>query len=183
MNPGPEHLVVVNRCRFGPVGWWAAFLSVGLLLLPSQAWAAPSCDLVLTPPVAGETVRRFSPAQRGGHWGVDLASPWAGMVRAPLSGTVTFAGPVAGRMSVTIAPGDRLRVSVSYLSSVWVSAGQWIEVGEVLGRSGADHGLSAVHLSLRIDGRYVDPEPALACGRRSNHPWGKLRLVSHPAGG
>ena len=182
-NTGTGHLVEVKRHRFGPVGWWAAFLSVALSILPSQAWAAPTCDLVLTPPVSGETVRRFSPAHRGGHWGVDLASPWAGTVRAPVSGTVTFAGRVAGRMSVTIAPENRLRVSVSYLSQLWVSAGQWIEVGGVLGRSGTDHGLSAVHLSLRIDGRYVDPEPTLACGTRTDHPWGRLRLVPHPAGG
>jgi len=171
------HAVVVNGCRFGPVGWWAAFLSVVVLLLPSPAWAALSCDLALTPPVPGETVRRFSPAHRGGHWGVDLASPWAGTVRAPVSGTVTFAGRVAGRLSVTIAPDNRLRVSVSYLSSVNVSAGQWIEVGGMLGRSGADHGLPAVHLSLRVDGRYANPEPALACGRKARHPWGRLKLV------
>ncbi|MDE0233645.1 MAG: M23 family metallopeptidase [bacterium] len=114
---------------------------------------------------------------------MDLASPWAGTVRAAVSGTVTFAGRVAGRMLVTIAPENRVRVSVSYLSSVWVSAGQWIRVGEVLGRSGADHGLSAVHLSLRIDGRYVNPEPALACGSSTGHPWGRLRLVSRPPSG
>ena len=179
-NPGPGHLVMVTRCRFGSVGWWTALLSVALLLLPSQVWAFPSCDLALSPPVSGETVRRFSPVHRGGHWGVDLASPWAGTVRAPVSGTVTFAGRVAGRMSVTIAPDNRLRVSLSYLSSVWVSPGQRIEVGAVLGHSGTDHGLSAVHLSLRIDGRYADPEPALVCGRTMNHPWGRLRLVSHP---
>ena len=84
---------------------------------------------------------------------------------------------------MTIAPENRLRVSLSYLSSVWVSAGQRIEVGEVLGRSGADHGLSAVHLSLRVDGRYVNPEPALACGRRASHPLGRIRLVPHAPGG
>ena len=182
-NPGPAHPVVVKRRRFESVGRWGAFLSVVLLLLPSPARAVPSCDLALAPPVSGEAVRRFSPAHSGGHWGVDLASPWSGTVRAPVSGTVTFAGRVAGRMSVTIAPKNRLRVSLSYLSSVWVSAGQWIEVGGVLGRSGADHGLSAVHVSLRVDGRYVDPEPALACGRRTSHPWGKLRLVSNPSKG
>ena len=182
-NTASSHPVVVNRCRFGPVGWWAAFLSVVALPLTSQAWASSSCEPALTPPVSGETVRRFSPAHQGGHWGVDLSSPWAGIVRAPASGTVTFAGRVAGRMSVTIAFDNRLRVSVSYLSRVWVSEGQRIEVGEVVGRSGTDHGLRAVHLSLRIDGRYVDPEPALNCGRGIKGPWGKLRLVSHPAGG
>lgn len=180
---GPGQPVVVNRSRFVPVGWWVALLSVVVLSLPSPAWAAPSCDLALTPPVPGETVRRFSPAHRGGHWGVDLASPWGGTVRAPVSGTVTFAGRVAGRLSVTIAPEDRLRVSLSYLWRVRVSAGQWIEVGGVLGQSGTDHGLPAVHLSVRVAGRYVNPEPALACGRRTGHPWGKLRLVSQPPGG
>ena len=172
----------MDRWFFGTVGLWVALFSAMLALLPSQAWAGPPCELVLTPPVSGETVRRFSPAHKGGHWGVDLASPWYGAVGAPLSGTITFAGRVAGRLSVTIAPDDRMRVSVSYLSQVRVSVGQRVEVGRVLGRSGTDHGLSAVHLSLRVDGRYVNPEPALACGRRATHPWGKLRLVSHPAG-
>ena len=170
--------MVVNGYRFGPVGWWAALLAVVLLALPSSAWAASSCDLALTPPVPGETVRRFSPAYAGGHWGVDLASPWGGTVRAPVSGTVTFAGRVAGRMSVTIAPAERLRVSLSYLSQLWVSTGQWVEVGGALGRSGMDGGLPAVHLSLRIDGRYVDPEPGLACDTSTDNLWGRLRLVS-----
>lgn len=181
-NAGPVHPVLVNRWRWGPVGWWLILFSVVLGLLPSQVWAAPVCEVALTPPVSGETVRRFSPAHRGGHWGLDLASPWAGTVRAPVSGTVTFAGRVAGRLSVTIAVGNRWRVSLSHLSRVWVSAGQWIEVGGVLGQSGTDHGLAAVHLSLRINGRYIDPEPALSCGKRTNHPWGTLRLVSNPAG-
>ena len=176
-------LLEMRKRSLGPVRWWAFFVLALWAAFPSEAWAASSCETVLTPPVSGGILRRFAPAYGGGHWGVDLASAPAGLVRAPVSGTVTFAGRVAGRLSVTIAPLPRARVSLSFLSAVWVRAGQQVAVGRVLGRSGTDHGIPAVHMSLRVNGRYMNPETALACGRSTNHPWGTLRLLSYSPGG
>ena len=50
----------------------------------------------------------------------------------------------------------------------------------VLGRSGTDHGIPAVHMSLRVNGRYMNPETALGCGRSTNHTWGTLSCCPTP---
>lgn len=61
-------------------------------------------------PVAGAVVRGFD-APSGpygpGHRGIDIAAPVGDLVRAPATGRVVFAGPVAGtnRVSLLVAPG------------------------------------------------------------------------------
>lgn len=157
---------------------WGILLAVVLVTSAGEAWAAP-CRIELAPPVPGKAVRPFAPAEEGGHWGVDLSSPRGGVVRAPVTGTVTFSGTVAGMRSVTLAPSSRVRVSLSYLSEVWVAKSQRVRAGQPLGRSGADRGLWAVHLSLRMDGRYLDPSPALDCRSGGGSVGGSLKLV-HP---
>lgn len=150
-----------------------------LLIFSSAAQAAPSCETALMSPVPGKTLRPFVPIDKGGHWGIDLASLPARVVRSPVTGTVTFAGKVAAMASVTVAPLPRIRVSLSYLSEIWVVRGQRVRAGQPLGRSGTDHGIPAVHLSLRVDGRYTDPRPALDCGVGSLRIPGTVKLLPH----
>ena len=91
---------------------------VAALLAASVAGCGPQ------PPVTGEIIRGFAPAGRyAGHWGIDYATPFGSPVAAPYSGLVTFAGSVAGRLSVTIEHGGGLRSSLSYLSTVTVTRG------------------------------------------------------------
>ena len=117
----------------------------------------------LQPPVPGAVVWPFAPdGSYGGHWGVDLAADEGSAVRAADRGLVTFAGPVAGRLSVTIHHGGGVRTSYSYLSTVMVSAGSQVASGDIVGTSGTDHGRPAVHYSLRIGGTYTAP-PILGC--------------------
>ena len=160
---------------------WAAPMVALLVVVSLPATAAPPCSPALAPPVAGKVVRPFEPARAGGHFGVDLAASRSSVVRAPVGGTITFAGRVAGMRSVTIASGPGVKVSLSFLSEVWVAAGQRVSVGGRLGRAGVHHGRWAVHLSLRVDERYTDPEPALRCGRHRTAARGSLRLLP-PAG-
>ena len=142
--------------------------------------ALPSCDVALRSPVSGDAVRSYLPIAPGGHWGVDLAAGALEVVRAPVSGVVTFAGRVVGNRSVTLAPNPAVRVSLSHLSEIWVAPGRWVKVGHPVGRSGLDHGISAVHLSLRVGGQYTDPQPALDCHRGMRRMRGTLKLL--PAG-
>ncbi|NND13621.1 MAG: M23 family metallopeptidase [Acidimicrobiia bacterium] len=116
------------------------------------------------PPVDGLVVADFEPgAGFSGHWGVDIETAPGSEVRSPASGIVTFAGRVAGMQSVTILVGERVRVSLSYLSSIEVSTGERVAAGEVIARSGLAHGEAAVHLSVRMGSSYVDPVPYLQC--------------------
>ena len=118
----------------------------------------------LSPPVSGPVIQGYAPAgQYAGHWGIDYAVAEGTAVRAPTSGTVTFAGSVAGMRTVTIEPVAELKVSVSYLSEIAVSTGVTVARGSVIGYAGAPHGEPGVHLSTRIEGRYVNPDTLLGC--------------------
>lgn len=140
-------------------------------------WMAVGLVCLLAP-VSGPTVSSFAPeGLYAGHWGVDLSASVGTTVRAPLSGTISFAGSVAGTRSVTIQSGD-LKVSVSYLSEVAVSRGARVERGSAVGRSGLAHGSEALHLSVRLGDRYVDPAPFLQCRFRPISE--ALRLVPYP---
>ena len=174
---------MVIGLHLGTAGRWAVALVVFGIALTIPTWTVATCSLPLRPPVSGEVVRPFQPTHPRGHWGVDLASSPAAVVRSPASGRVTFAGRVAGMQSVTIALQSRVRVSLSYLSEIWVVPNQQLAVGQPLGRPGTDHGLSAVHLSVRVAGEYIDPLPSLGCRPPSVPIRGILRLLPARFGG
>lgn len=114
-------------------------------------------------PARGAVVRGFEePAgpYGPGHRGVDVRAPVGTPVAAPASGTVTFAGRVAGSawVSLLVAPG--VVVTVGPLRQPAVAAGERVAALAPVGRLAAGHG-GAVHLSLRVDGGYVDPLPWL----------------------
>ncbi len=147
-------------------------VTVILLVFSIGIGGPPTCGQQMPVP-GGSIVRSFEPLGRfGGHWGVDIAAPVGSTVQAISPGTVSFSGTVAGVMSVTIAHGRGLKTSYSYLNGKLVSVGDRIKAGAAIGVSGVDHGVGALHLSLRRFGQYVDPMFALSCGTRSAvHPF------------
>lgn len=118
----------------------------------------------LQAPVPGRVVGHFEPTGiYAGHWGLDLAAGFGSQVRAGRSGVVTFAGSVAGMLSVTIDHGSGLKSSVSFLSEILVEVGAPVGAGQVVGKSGLAHGGPALHWSVRVNGEYEDPLPYLMC--------------------
>lgn len=133
----------------------------------------------LVTPVNGPVVQGYSPiGLYAGHWGVDFGAPIGTPVVAPVSGSVTFAGSVAGMRTVTIQPFSGYKVSVSYLGAMTVASGTQVVRGGVVGRSAVAHGRAGVHMSLRIDDEYVDPEGYMGC--RHTDISRALRLVTPP---
>lgn len=161
-----------------------ALLTVTALVLPGAAspagasraelpaahpdWSAPSATAA-----PSAVLRRFDapPAPwAAGHRGVDWASP-EGTVLAPGSGTVRFAGPVAGRSVVTVAHPNGMLSSLEPVElDPDLSVGERITAGQSLGsvQDGVDHcARPCVHWGVRIPGgwtvqggtwdRYVDP--------------------------
>lgn len=133
----------------------------------------------LSPPVDGPVTLPYLPiGQYAGHWGIDYGARPGETVRAPTSGRVTFAGSVAGMRTITIEPVEGFKVSVSYLATVEVSAGQTVTRGQRIATAGRPHGEPGVHMSLRIGGVYVNPAPQIGC-RNTDLSRG-LRLLPPP---
>lgn len=133
------------------------------LLAAVLAVAPPS----LAAPVPGPVVAPFDatgPYSRG-HRGIDLGAGAGTIVRAPLSGTVTFAGVVAGNLTISIDAGGGVLLHLSYLDRIDVVVGTSVRAREAVGVSGPGHARGAavatVHLGLEVDGAYVDPLPYL----------------------
>lgn len=144
---------------------WQEGTKVGVVpsLVVVLAILVPSCP-GLSDPVDGEQVRSFAPiGAYGGHWGIDFATPPGTAVHPADRGVVTFAGPVADVLSVTVDHGGGLRTSYSYLASIDVAVGRYVNRSIGLGRSGVDHELAALHFSVRIGDTYQNPANWLGC--------------------
>jgi hypothetical protein len=73
-------------------------------------------------------------------------------VRAAADGVVTFAGPVAGQLHVTVGHADGIRTSYSYLASLAVVRGQRVRRGQPVGTAAA-----RLHVGARRGDVYLDP--------------------------
>ena len=99
-----------------------------------------------------------------GNRGIDYATEPGTPVGAAGDGTVTFAGPVAGALHVTVLHPDGIRTSYSFLAAVLVSQGQQVIRGQPIGVTGP-----RLHVGARTGPRqYIDP--ATLWGQR-RHVW------------
>ena len=134
------------------------------LLLPATRAGAQTGWLI--PPVDGVVADRFRPPRVDwgpGHRGVDYAVAPGTVVRAAGSGTVAFAGEVAGFPAVTIRHAGGLATTYSILSSISVHEGETVGAGQWIGEVGEAHPDTGtgLHLGVKLDGEYVDPESYL----------------------
>jgi murein DD-endopeptidase MepM/ murein hydrolase activator NlpD len=134
----------------------------------AQPVAAAPTDPGWVWPVTGPVIAPFDPPDSpygSGHRGIDIAAPLGTPVLAPAAGHVTFAGPVGGRLYVTVDHGGGVLSTSSFLSSLAVRRNDAVEAGQTLGASGTGHAgalIAHVHFSVRLDTVYVDPLDHLA---------------------
>lgn len=127
--------------------------------LPGQARAAGNWSW----PVVGPVIRGFDPPDTpygSGHRGIDIAVSVGTPVRAAAAGVVTFAGPVGGRLFLTIDHGAGLESRYSFLSALTARRGDAVAKGQVVARSGTGHAgdlVPNVHFGVLLDDVYVDP--------------------------
>jgi hypothetical protein len=138
--------------------------------------AAAACALALAPgagawswPVEGTVLRPFAfgddPYAAGQHRGIDIAADRGGTVRAPVGGTVSFAGTVpGGGKTVTLRTQDGYAVTLVHLGSIGVLRGAVVSEGETVGTIGPsgepEVDVPYVHLGVRVadeEHGYVDP--------------------------
>ena len=127
---------------------------------PASAWSWPADGDVLRPFTLGGDAYAA-----GQHRGIDVAGADGSAVRAPASGTVSFAGslPTYGR-GVTILTSDGYAVTLVHLGSIGVAKGDSVAEGSSVGTMGssgdAEHAVPTVHLGVRVASEaegYVDP--------------------------
>lgn len=132
-----------------------------VLLLAAPAPARAAGDW--TWPVEGPVIRGFDPPDTpfgSGHRGIDIAAPIGTPVRAAAAGVVTFAGPVGGRLFVTIDHGGGLESRYSFLDAIGIRRHDVVSRGDVIARSGAGHAgdpVPSLHFAALRDDAYVDP--------------------------
>src|SRR5262245_3429232 len=127
-----------------------------LTMAPRSAGAGPAC---LVPPVAARVAVPFRapactwcPGQRG----LEYANRPGIAVRAAGSGTVVFAGQVAGVVWVTVDHSGGMRTSYGPLRRVLVRRGAKVAPGTLIASAAGP-----LHFGVRVDGRYVDPADLL----------------------
>jgi murein DD-endopeptidase MepM/ murein hydrolase activator NlpD len=115
------------------------------------------------PPVVAPIFDHFRPPACvwcAGNRGIDYAVEIGTAVHPAAFGEVEFAGPVGLSLFVVIRHPDGLRTTYGFLSSVLVTTGQQVGVGDVVGLSTTD-----LHFGVRRGGVYLDPEPLLVARR------------------
>src|SRR5438105_11496832 len=87
-----------------------------------------------------------------GHRADNMAAPVGTPVRASADGVVSFAGNVAGNLSVTVDHAGNIKTTYSYLGTIVAKRNQRVLRGDVVGTVGAGHDASLppnVQLSAR----------------------------------
>ena len=115
-------------------------------------------------PVSGIITSRFGNRESirtSGHTGLDIAAPYGTPIKASASGTVTFAGYSGGYGNVVkMSHGNGIETYYGHCSKLYVSTGEKIEAGEVIGAVGSTGNSTGNHLhfEVRINGSVVNPQ-------------------------
>ncbi len=165
--------------RLATAGAWAATFSVALVAVlaaessPVAAQVLPErTDPELNPevnyiwPVQGTVVDPFRPPAKrwgSGNRGLEFATQPGSAFWAAERGVVSFAGPVGGRLHVTVTHPDGLRVSYSGVASMSVRRGDRVRQGQSLGTTD-----SRLHVGVRRGDTYLDPALIFGRARQTN---------------
>lgn len=128
-------------------------------------------------PVSGTVVDPFRPpssAYGPGNRGLEFETRPGAPFWAANDGVVSFAGPVGGRLHVTVSHPDGLRVSYSGVGTIEVDRGERVLQGQRLGTVS-----DRLHVGVRMGDVYLDPAQIFAirsdAGTRLSH--GPTKLV------
>lgn len=138
-----------------------AALALAAVMLPAAA--AHHERPVFRPPVDAPVTDPFRPPENPygpGNRGIEYDTEPGDVVRAAASGTVEFAGAVAGALHVTVDHGGGLLSSYSYLQRISVRVGAGVAQGRVIGITG-----ERLHFSVRLEGAYTDPDTFIGVRR------------------
>lgn len=143
-----------HRCAVARLVVVLTSVAVGLVVAaPPRASAAEAPTY--RPPVHAPVADPFRPPPEpwlAGNRGIEYATAPGTVVGAIGPGVVSFAGPVAGALHVTVTHPDGLRSSYSYLAAVRVAIGDRVAGGHRVGVAA-----ERLHLGVRRGRTYLDP--------------------------
>lgn len=99
-----------------------------------------------------------------GHTGMDIGAKVGTAVRAAKGGQVIFAGYSGGYgKNVVISHGDGIKTRYAHLSKIYVSKGEKVAAGEVIGAVGMTGRTTGPHLHFEVikNGGFVNPASVL----------------------
>lgn len=124
----------------------------------SEAAAPPPVGArreVFRPPTSAPVLDPFQPPPQPwlpGNRGIEYGTAAGDPITAIGRGRVAFAGPVAGRLVISIDHPGGLRSTYTGLAEILVERGQVVGGGEVIGRSGGPF-----HHGVKRGDQYLDP--------------------------
>lgn len=128
--------------------------------VPSPASAAPVSASGLVWPVDEPITSPFGMRWGRLHAGIDIGAGFGTSIRAAAGGTVIHAGWLGGYGNlVVIDHGGGLATAYGHQQAVYVSSGQSVAQGEVIGEVGSTGNSTGPHLhfEVRVTGAPVDP--------------------------
>jgi len=126
--------------------------TVAAITSDAWVWPVPAPIRVVSPFRAPPT------PYKAGHRGIDLLVEPAATIVAAASGTVSFAGMVAGRGVVAVDHGNGVVSAVEPVAAA-VAQGDAVSAGDLIGSVtlGGHCTGDCVHFGVRVHGEYVSP--------------------------
>lgn len=141
-------------------------IRVGMRVFPEGYQVSPgygssptgAYDLGIRVPMHGKVVTLYGPYDGGFHHGIDIAAAPGSEVRASAKGTVVSVME-RGNYGLLIEIEHRDGVTTRYaeLKEAFVSIGQTVEAGDVIGTIAGDEYTAHLHFELRIWGTAYNP--------------------------
>ncbi len=124
----------------------------------------PSGDKLFAWPIVGTVTQGFS-AQ---HPALDIGAPYGSQVYAGRAGRVVRSAwaRTGYGYTVIIDHGEGWQSLYSHMKGEWVSVGDWVEQGQLIGEVGSTGNSTGphVHLEIRLNGKQVNPVEYLPSG-------------------
>jgi murein DD-endopeptidase MepM/ murein hydrolase activator NlpD len=121
----------------------------------------PKPDLSPGSPFAWPVVGQITQGYSEKHPALDLGAPYGSPVYAAQAGTVTHSGWARTGYGYTVIldHGEGMQSLYSHMKGAWVTVGQKVERGQLIGEVGSTgHSTGPhVHFEIRVGGKRVDP--------------------------
>jgi murein DD-endopeptidase MepM/ murein hydrolase activator NlpD len=120
----------------------------------------PGVHSALIWPVHGPVTREFGYQRGGFHPGIDIAPPYGTPIHSSGNGVVIYAGWESGYGNYTcVNNGGGISTCVGHQSAIYVTVGQTVRQGQVIGAEGSTGNSTGphVHFEVRVNGVVNNP--------------------------